>query len=251
MLPVQTPSCVLPYALMDWPHCLLVSSRNVMRTESSYRTSCEEVLDQAGFEVLRVLITKSSIFWDIMFSSSFESQPTCFGGICSLHLQGRRISQAKKPSLLGTCFHANTLAIFVEEHNVRSFLQSPVSSTLFFYYYWWDGTKSLGTAATSGLLYKPQMIDEGDYGAIGGMKIGRENRSTRRKPAPAPLCPPQIPHDLTRARTRAAAVGSRWLTAWGMALSIYLSIYVYLSMALKPFARPWSLFQFLDLLHTR
>jgi hypothetical protein len=29
--------------------------------------------------------------------------------------------------------------------------------------------------------------DDGDCGEIGGMKIGRENRSTRRKPAPAPL----------------------------------------------------------------
>jgi hypothetical protein len=58
----------------------------------------------------------------------------------------------------------------------------------------WGGTKSLGTAATSGVLYKPQMIDEGDHGAIGGIKIGRGNRSTRRKPAPEPLCPPQIPH---------------------------------------------------------
>jgi hypothetical protein len=65
------------------------------------------------------------------------------------------------------------------------------------------GLSPLGTAATSGLLYKPQMIDEGDCGAVGGMKIGRGNRSTRRKPAPAPLCPPQIPHDQTRARTRA------------------------------------------------
>jgi hypothetical protein len=65
----------------------------------------------------------------------------------------------------------------------------------------WGGTKSLGTAATSGLLYKPQMIDEDDCGAICGMKTGRGNRSTRRKPAPAPLCPPQIPHDQTRART--------------------------------------------------
>jgi hypothetical protein len=55
------------------------------------------------------------------------------------------------------------------------------------------GLSPLGTAATSGLLYKPQMIDESDCGAIGGMKIGRGNRSTRRKPAPAPLCPPQIP----------------------------------------------------------
>jgi hypothetical protein len=49
------------------------------------------------------------------------------------------------------------------------------------------------------------MID--DCGAI-GMWIGRGNRNTWRKPTPVPLCPPQIPHDLTRARTRAAAVGS-------------------------------------------
>jgi hypothetical protein len=32
-----------------------------------------------------------------------------------------------------------------------------------------------------------------------------------------PLCPPQIPHDLTWAWMRAAAVESRRLTAWGMA----------------------------------
>jgi hypothetical protein len=31
------------------------------------------------------------------------------------------------------------------------------------------------------------------FGAIGGMKIGRGNRSTRRKLTPAPLCPPQNP----------------------------------------------------------
>jgi hypothetical protein len=33
----------------------------------------------------------------------------------------------------------------------------------------------LGTAATTGLLYQSQMIDDGDYGAIGGIKIGRGN----------------------------------------------------------------------------
>jgi hypothetical protein len=49
------------------------------------------------------------------------------------------------------------------------------------------------------------------------MKIGRRNRSTRRKSAPAPLCPPQIPLDQTRHRTRAAVVGSQRLTAWAMA----------------------------------
>jgi hypothetical protein len=66
-----------------------------------------------------------------------------------------------------------------------------------------------------GLLYQPQMID--DCEAIGGMRIGRGNWSTRRKPASVSLCPPQIPHDLTRAPTRAAAVGSRRLTSWAMA----------------------------------
>jgi hypothetical protein len=40
-----------------------------------------------------------------------------------------------------------------------------------------------GSAATTGLLYQPRMIGDGDCGEIGGMKIGRGNRSTRRKPA--------------------------------------------------------------------
>jgi hypothetical protein len=34
------------------------------------------------------------------------------------------------------------------------------------------------------------------------------------------LCPPQIPHDLTRARTRTTAVGSLPLTAWSTSWSI-------------------------------
>jgi hypothetical protein len=50
------------------------------------------------------------------------------------------------------------------------------------------------TAATTGLLYQPRMIGDGDCGEICGMKIGRGDRSTRRKPAPVPLCPPQVPH---------------------------------------------------------
>jgi hypothetical protein len=67
----------------------------------------------------------------------------------------------------------------------------------------------LGTAATN----RPIVPAPGDYddGEIGGM-IGRVNRSTRRKPAPMPLCPPQAPH-AARTRTRAAAVGSQRLTA--------------------------------------
>jgi hypothetical protein len=65
-----------------------------------------------------------------------------------------------------------------------------------------------------GLLCQPRMIDDNDYGAFGGMTIGKGSRITRRKPAPVPLCPSQIPRDLTWDRT---VVGSRRLTAWAMA----------------------------------
>jgi hypothetical protein len=62
---------------------------------------------------------------------------------------------------------------------------------------------------------RPIVPAPGDYddGEFGEMKIGKGNLSTRRKPAPAPLCPLQIPLDQTRDRTRAAAVGSQRLTA--------------------------------------
>jgi hypothetical protein len=62
-------------------------------------------------------------------------------------------------------------------------------------------------------------MDDGDCGAISGMKMGRGTRSTRRKFAPAPFRRPQIPHDQTRAWARAADVGSQRLTAWAMALT--------------------------------
>jgi hypothetical protein len=63
----------------------------------------------------------------------------------------------------------------------------------------------LGTAATN----RPIGPAPGDYddGEISGMMTGRGNRSTRRKPAPMPLCPPQTPY-AARTRTRAAAVGT-------------------------------------------
>jgi hypothetical protein len=67
----------------------------------------------------------------------------------------------------------------------------------------------LGTAAT----HRPIVPPQGDYddGEISGM-IGRGNRSTRIKPAPVPLCPPQTPHAAWR-RTQAAAVASQRLTS--------------------------------------
>jgi hypothetical protein len=64
----------------------------------------------------------------------------------------------------------------------------------------------------TGLLYQPRMIDD-ECGAGGGTPIGRRTRNTRRKPAPVPLGPLQIPDDLTWDRTRVAAVERRRLTA--------------------------------------
>jgi hypothetical protein len=68
----------------------------------------------------------------------------------------------------------------------------------------------LGTAATS----RPIVPAPGnyDYGEIGGMMVGKGIRSTRRKPAPVPLCPSQTPY-AAQTRIRAVAVGSQRLTA--------------------------------------
>jgi hypothetical protein len=70
------------------------------------------------------------------------------------------------------------------------------------------GWSPIGTTRHCGTVQAPGDYDDGE---IGGM-IGRGNRSTRRKPVPMPLCPPQSPH-AARTRTRAAAVGSQRLTA--------------------------------------
>jgi hypothetical protein len=49
----------------------------------------------------------------------------------------------------------------------------------------------LGTSATEwAIVPAPGDCDDGEFGV---MKSGTGNRSTRRKPAQAPLCPPQIP----------------------------------------------------------
>jgi hypothetical protein len=51
----------------------------------------------------------------------------------------------------------------------------------------------LGTSATEWpIAPAPSDYDDAE---IGGMKTDRGNRITRRKTAPAPLCPPQIPPD--------------------------------------------------------
>jgi hypothetical protein len=47
--------------------------------------------------------------------------------------------------------------------------------------------EAIGTAATPGLLCQPWGDSEDDCGEADGMQIGKGNRSSRRKPAPAPL----------------------------------------------------------------
>jgi hypothetical protein len=60
-----------------------------------------------------------------------------------------------------------------------------------------------------------------EYGDVDGMKIGKGNRTTRRKPALPPLCPPQISLYLARAQNRAAVLRIQRLTSWAMAWPTY------------------------------
>jgi hypothetical protein len=88
-------------------------------------------------------------------------------------------------------YHATSWKVegLIHDKVIGSFILPYLFSPLFLIL--WGGT--LGIAATTGLLYQPRIIGEGDCGEIGGIKIGRGNRSTRRKPTPAPLCPSQNP----------------------------------------------------------
>jgi hypothetical protein len=108
------------------------------------------------------------------------------------------------------------MSVCVYSTFVLSFVGSGVFLVLFFSFlrWGWDWAH-LERQPQTVLLYQPRMIDD-ECGAVGGMRTDRGNQSNPRKPAPLPLCPPQISHDLTWARTRAAAVGSRRLTAWAI-----------------------------------
>jgi hypothetical protein len=76
---------------------------------------------------------------------------------------------------------------------------------------WWGKTISLNCGQKRASCSSPRwyIITESQ----GAMPLTGESR---RKLVPPPLCPPQIPHDLTLARTRASAVRGRRLTAWDM-----------------------------------
>jgi hypothetical protein len=54
----------------------------------------QNILHFVGYEVLRAVVMKGSIFWDIA-SCSLLKVNRRFRGTCCLHLQGQSISQAR------------------------------------------------------------------------------------------------------------------------------------------------------------
>jgi hypothetical protein len=74
-----------------------------------------------------------------------------------------------------------------------------VKQMVFFNLHSGGGVESkLGPLGTSAIYWPivpaPGDCEDEEFGVMNG----RGNRSTRRKPAPVPLCPPQIPLDQTR-----------------------------------------------------
>jgi hypothetical protein len=74
-----------------------------------------KVYNVVGLKVLTVVIMKSSVFWDIMYSPLKING--CFGGSHRLHLQGIRISQPKYQHEVGSKLHS-TLSQKVEIYHI-------------------------------------------------------------------------------------------------------------------------------------
>jgi hypothetical protein len=99
---------------------------------------------------------------------------------------------------------------------------------LFFFFNLRGGT--LGTATTTGLLYQPRMMGEGDSGEIGGMKIGRGAEVLGENLPQRQFCPSQNPTWLdpvlnpgcrggkpaTNRLSYGAAMASPWLSRYGL-----------------------------------
>jgi hypothetical protein len=90
--------------------------------------------------------------------------------------------------------------------------------------FFFEGPRSRCYGHTAALRLIVQPCDEDDQFfrfsvkcSTGRMKLTGENRSTRGKLVPVPLCPPQIPHGPTRDGTRTSTVRDRRLTVWAMA----------------------------------
>ena len=92
-----------------------------------------------------------------------------------------------------------------------------------------EGSRSRSYGRTAVLRLNVQQCDEDDEkddpfflifpsnGAPVELNLQGKTEVLGEKPVSMPLCPPQIPHGLTRDRGRASAVTGRRLTAWAMA----------------------------------
>jgi hypothetical protein len=85
------------------------------------------------------------------------------------------------------------------QYKCHSFNTLPLETFRLFFNSNSEGGVQLGPLDTSATNW-PVVLASGNYadGEFGGMVIGKQNRSTRRKPTTVLFRPPQIPHDLTR-----------------------------------------------------
>jgi hypothetical protein len=149
-------------------------------------------------------------------NATFETEPSLYQRSClplPIHTSVNAVNAAQAGGRVDLDGYNTQWVIQTENYSIGELVIK-----YYFYYFLgvlWDWVH-LVRRPLIGLLYQLRMIDDDDCGAVGGMRIGRGNRSTRRKSAPAPPCPPQIPHDLTWAQTRAATMGSPRLTTWAM-----------------------------------
>jgi hypothetical protein len=92
-------------------------------------------------------------------------------------------------------FGSNPALTGVSLKSLLSLLSSPIPCALYNIYIY---ILIRIVAAESNWVHLALRPTPGDYddGEIGGMMIGRANRSTRKEPAPVPLCPPRTPHVL-------------------------------------------------------
>jgi hypothetical protein len=67
--------------------------------------------------------------------------------------------------------HFQIIMVYLTMLSVSYTTEYRVLQYYFCCYSQWGETVTRGTAATTGLLYQPQMIDDGDCGALGSMKI--------------------------------------------------------------------------------
>jgi hypothetical protein len=95
----------------------------------------------------------------------------------------------------------------------RNVTPRPALSVAYILFVWNRRPQYLGHG---GPLVLVQYGDNYGCGAVGGMRIGRGSRRTRRDCILMPICP-QVPHALNLDQFQAAEVGSRQLTAIAMA----------------------------------